>query len=49
MLYSNDLTKGIPIIRIIDPRTKHIKNKTEQDLIINDFHILPTAGHAEKL
>lgn len=46
MVYTNNMNKGMPIMRMIDPKVKHIENKTEQHLIINDFHVLPTAGHA---
>lgn len=44
-VYTNNFTKGMPAIILMDPKIKHITNKNEQDLIINDFHMLPTAGH----
>lgn len=37
---------GMPPIFIIGNKITEIDNKKDQQVIINDFHILPTAGHA---
>lgn len=46
MIHTNNLNNGMPPLRIMDQKIKHIESKMEKDLIINDFHLLPTAGHA---
>ena len=38
--------KGMPPIIIIGNKIQHVEDKSKQLLIINDFHMLPTAGHA---
>lgn len=38
--------KGIPKITIIGDDVKEIKDGKDRTTIINDYHILPTAGHA---
>ena len=38
--------KGMPPIITIGQNIKEINNKQKQRLIMNDFHMLPTAGHA---
>lgn len=38
--------KGIPKITIIGDDVKEIKDSKDRTTIINDYHILPTAGHA---
>lgn len=45
-LYTNNLNNGMPPIRILNTNIKHITDKEEQKLVMNDFHILPTAGHS---
>ena len=38
--------KGMPPIIILGRNTRQIDDRNEQKIIINDFHVLPTAGHA---
>lgn len=42
----NDLLKGIPRIHILQKNIKIIHDDNEKQIILNDFHILPTAGHS---
>lgn len=38
--------KGLPKIYIIGKHIKEVQDEKEKLLIMNDFHVLPTAGHA---
>lgn len=38
--------KGMPPIFVLGKNIRQIDDKNEQRIIINDFHVLPTAGHA---
>lgn len=43
----NDLKlTGMPTIIMIGQKIKEISDKHQRKIIINDFHMLPTAGHA---
>ena len=45
-IHMNDLTKGMSKIYILKKNVKNVSDKMKQKLIIDDYHTLPTAGHA---
>lgn len=45
-IMQNDLAKRVPSILKISNKVKIINDDTTKKLILNDYHILPTAGHA---
>lgn len=38
--------EGMPKIIVIGKRVKEVHNENEKLSIMNDFHVLPVAGHA---
>lgn len=45
-IHMNDLTKGMPTIHLLKKELKYVDDKIKKKIILNDYHTLPTAGHA---